>query len=151
MTTIYRVTVIAETTDTGGGYEGSETLFELAGGADIVGRLAPAALVDALLQTAVAAREPLTVAERVMDSAAAAGAPIETAEQTKRKRRTKQQIADDKAAEALGFRDHAHRVETESANGAQATEEGTPIGPAVVLPAPGGDVPPPYNPFAVQQ
>lgn len=149
MATIYRVTVTRIEDDV---Y--AETLFELAGGADIVGRLAPAALVDALLQTAVAAREPLTVAERVMDSAAAAGAPVvtsaDTPEQAKRRRRTKQQIADDKAAEALGFRDHAHRVEAESANGdgkSPATDVPAGSAPHVEM----APVPPPYNPFAVAQ
>lgn len=170
MTTIYRVTVVAETTDAGGGYEGSETLFELAGGADIVGRLAPAALVDALLATAVAAREPLTVAERVMDAAASAGAPIETAEQTKRKRRTKAEIAADSEAQSLGFRDAAHRAESQQATTntyaaagvandapppaaagggkSPATDVPTGTAPYVALTA---EVPPPYNPFAVAQ
>jgi hypothetical protein len=152
MGTIYRVTVVAETTDTGGGYEGSDTLFELAGGADIVGRLAPAAVVDALLQAndTDAVRQTLPLAERVMDSAAAAGAPIvasaDTPEQAKRKRRTRQQIADDNTAQNLGFRDHAHRMEVESQQGGQPTTEGPSI-PAQQVHI--NDAPPaPYNPFA---
>jgi hypothetical protein len=91
MGTIYRVTVVAETTDDKGGHEGSETLFELAGGADMVARIAPSALADAL-----SAEAPETLGDQVMDSAAAAGAPVE--QKPRRPRRTKAQIAADEAA-----------------------------------------------------
>jgi hypothetical protein len=155
MGTIYRVTVVAETTDAQGGYESSETLFELAGGADMVARIAPSALGDAL-----SAEAPETLADRVMDGAAAVGAPVE--QRPRRPRRTKAQIAADEAAVAAGFRDAAHRAEVEShdaeprlphpdptvaagmaaAPSAASYAPPSPV-PAAVAAPPAGD----YNPF----
>jgi hypothetical protein len=156
MGTIYRVTVVAETTDAQGGYESSETLFELAGGADMVARIAPSALGDAL-----SAEAPETLADRVMDGAAAAGAPVE--QRPRRPRRTKAQIAADEAAVAAGFRDAAHRAEVESHDAeprlphpdptvaAGMAAAPSPAGP-VTAQAMAGTMPPPppagdYNPF----
>lgn len=174
----YRVTVLRE------GTTEDETLFEIAGGAVLVGRLVPAALLDVLSADPEAQGEPeRSLADRVFDSAVSAGAEAEqdaaddSAGRPRRTRRTKAQIAADKAAQALGFRDHAHRVEVEGANGAQAAEEGvqvtTTFAGATPVPAevPSGFVPPagevvvgsvpgaivteapappaaPYNPFA---
>jgi hypothetical protein len=138
MGTIYRVTVVAETTDAQGGYESSETLFELAGGADMVARIAPSALGDAL-----SAEAPETLADRVMDGAAAVGAPVE--QRPRRPRRTKAQIAADEAAARA-----AGEIAKE-ANAAADYPPATPAGP-VTAQAMAGTMPPPppageYNPF----
>lgn len=115
---IYRVTVTAEETTPGSDYD-TETLFELAGGAELIGRLAPAAVIEAVAQRTEAVRAGL--AERVMDAAAAAGAPVAPAshpfqgeQPARRPRRTKAQIAADTEAQSLGFRDAAHRAEVEA-------------------------------------
>lgn len=126
---IYRVTVTAEETAPGSDYD-SETLFELAGGAELIGRLAPAAVIEAVAQRTEAVRAGL--AERVMDAAAAAGAPVAPAshpfqgeQPARRPRRTKAQIAADTEAQSLGFRDAAHRAEVEATlQRAEATAPG---------------------------
>jgi hypothetical protein len=121
MATIYRVTVVAETTDDKGGYENSETLFELAGGAAMVAMIAP----DATRMALNGAVEPgRTLADAVFDNAvtAAGGQPILLTEQTApveppkapRNRRSKAEIAADKEAQGLGFQNHAHRTAVES-------------------------------------
>jgi hypothetical protein len=113
---IYRVTVVKETTDNGGGYEGDETLFELAGSATMIARIAPTAIMDALItdehvQGGMAAGpvpQQQVLADRVWDAAVAngtvpAGTPTEAdrvaVDKPKRTRRTKQQIAEDEARE----------------------------------------------------
>jgi hypothetical protein len=153
----YRVIVLRE------GKTEDETLFELSGSAVLVGRLAPGALLDVLSTDPETQGEPAQaavdiaapgLADRVFDAAVAAGADAEQAQQDaaddaagkpKRTRRTKEQIANDKAAQGLGFRDHAHRVEVEAqqqvAPGVQVT---TAFAGAVPVPAevPSGPVPP---------
>jgi hypothetical protein len=167
----YRVTVLRE------GTTEDETLFEIAGGAVLVGRLVPAALLDVLSADPEAQGEPeRSLTDRVFDSAVSAGAEAEqdaaddSAGRPRRTRRTKAQIAADKEAVGLGFRDAAHRAEVEGANGAQVptTFAGAapvpaevpsgfvpPAGEVVVGSVPGAVVteapaPPaaPYNPFA---
>lgn len=176
----YRVIVLREGTDA------DETLFEIAGPATMVAKLAPAALLDALVGDAAEVAYPgRDVADRVFDQATAAGAAAEAqattpsggpageteAESTKRKRRTKAQIAADNEAQGLGFRDAAHRAEVESQQqvpaptvAATTTFEGAaPVPPAVPTEVPSGfpaatSVPatppaapagdaPPWNPF----
>lgn len=114
MGTIYRVTVTKEVTDDKGGYEGSETLFELGGSAVMLGRIAPAAILDALIADDGMANGPVppqqqALADRAWDAAMAngtaagpqpAGGAAVAVEAPKRTRRTKQQIAEDKAREA---------------------------------------------------
>lgn len=176
MTSKYRVIVLRE------GADADETLFEIAGSAARVARIAPGALLDVLAEDegnwADAER---ALADRVFDSAGAAGAAGEqqaagadgeTVEQaTKRKRRTKAEIAADKEAQAAGFRDAAHRAEVESAQGGAQAAGGdqvpaevpsgpqAPAGPAaevvvgsvpgpIVTEAAPAAVAPPYNPFA---
>jgi hypothetical protein len=167
MATLYRVTVVAETTDDKGGYEGSETLFELAGGAAMVAMIAP----DATRMALNGAVEPgRTLADAVFDNAvtAAGGQPILPTEQTAptfrdaepvkqtRNRRSKAQIAADKEAEGLGYRDAAHRTEVESMVAAAPPEAVVSSGPAqdpagrtmaAAAPAPTEPV---FNPFATQ-
>ena len=173
----YRVIVLRE------GTAEDETLFEIAGSASLVGRVVPSALVDALdgdvQERAGVPASGRELADRVFDAATAAGVAAEqqaagpageTAEQaTKRKRRTKAEIAADKEAVALGFRDAAHRAEVERA---QAPHPGGPDPAAVPAEVPSDYVPPagavvagtlpgaivtepaaapvapPYNPFA---
>jgi hypothetical protein len=108
---IYRLTVVKETTDMGGGYEGDETLFELAGSATMLGRIAPSAVLDALIadeHSGGAPAQQQVLADRVWDAAVAngtvpAGTPTEAdrvaIDKPKRTRRTKQQIAEDEARE----------------------------------------------------
>lgn len=170
----YRVIVLREGTDA------DETLFEIAGPARRLMRIAPGAVLDSLDEdeqeragsTPLAGRE---LAERVFDSASAAARAAETqgagvpanvadesaaieAAKTKRKRRTKAEIAADEAAQAAGFRDAAHRAEAEAQQQQTApggpdpatvttTFEGTaPVPPAAPAPAPAGDGEP-WNPF----
>ncbi len=153
MGVIYRVVVTAEQD---GDYE---TLFELAGGPQLIGRLAPSAVVEAVAQRteAVRADVPSSLAERVMDAAAAAGAPVVPSwhpfggeQPTKqRKRRTKAEIAADNEAQAAGFRDAAHRAEAETQQAGQpAVDE--PSSAQVELAATREEGPPaaPHNPFA---
>jgi|SRR5690349_19185477 len=122
----YRVIVLRE------GTTEDETLFELAGSAVMVGRIVPGALLDVLsadpeAQGETAPPPSSVVADRVFDAAVAAGAAGAAAEaqssgqpadadegKTRRPRRTKAQIAADKEAQGLGFRDAAHRAEVES-------------------------------------
>lgn len=156
-----------------------ETLFELAGSAALVQGIVPGVLDTVLAQSS---REgDRTIADRVFDAAATAGRAAEqqaeggeTDEQkTKRTRRTKAQIAADKEAQGLGFRDAAHRAEVESSLAQQRVADGPasvaslPEGAVPVPPAaPAGEVvagsvpgaivtepaaapiAPPYNPFA---
>jgi hypothetical protein len=162
----YRVTVLRE------GTTEDETLFEIAGGAVLVGRLVPAALLDVLSADPEAQGEPeRSLADRVFDSVVSAGAAAEAqangdaAEGPKRTRRTKAQIAADKEAQGLGFRDAAHRAEVESQQQAPAVtatttfEGAAPVPPAgevvagsvpgaIVTGPPAAPVAPPYNPFA---
>lgn len=174
MGTIYRVTVLRE------GTTEDETLFELAGSASLLARLAPGALLEAMDEDGDARAvqqydegRAASIANRVFDSAVSAGAAAEAqangdaAEGPKRTRRTKAQIAADKEAQGLGFRDAAHRAEVESQQQAPAgvtattTFEGAapvpPAGEVVAGSVPGAIVtgppaPPaaPYNPFAAQ-
>jgi hypothetical protein len=120
----YRVIVLRE------GSETDETLFEIAGPARRVMRLGPTAVLDTIDEDmqerdgapAGAEGEPeRPLADRVFDQATAAGAAAEAQSGTQgaetpktRTRRTKAQIAADKEAQALGFRDAAHRAEAES-------------------------------------
>lgn len=166
----YRVILLRE------GAERDETLFEIAGSAAQVGRLAPADLLEALQADQddrafedddTSATRPTTphsggtLADRVFDAAAQAGAPSGDASPggTKRTRRTKAQIAADKEAQALGFRDAAHRTEaarlageadvpvsvTTSFEGAAPVPSGAPeASPATPPAAPDGQ---PWNPF----
>lgn len=161
----YRVIVMRE------GADADETLFEIAGSAARVARIAPGALLDVLAEDEGNwADTERALADRVFDSAAAAGAAAEqqaagpdgeTVEQaTKRKRRTKAEIAADKEAQAAGFRDAAHRAEAEQ----QAVAVGVPAATAPQVAADGAGAgvllqqPPvieqpaavaaPYNPFA---
>lgn len=119
-----------------------ETLFELAGSAALVQSVVPAVLDTVLTQSS---REgDRSLADRVFDAAIASGADAEAeqdaadeaAGKPRRTRRTKAQIAADKEAVGLGYRDAAHRAEVEAANGAQAAEEGA------AAPVPSGYVPP---------
>lgn len=168
----YRVIVLRE------GAEADETLFEIAGSAARVARIAPGALIDVLAEDSESwadgqrAAQAASVADRVFDAAVAAGADAEAeqdaadeaAGKPKRTRRTKAQIAADKEAQGLGYRDAAHRAEVEAQqqNGVTVT---TTFAGATPVPPPGevvvGSVPgaivtgpqaapaaPPYNPFA---
>lgn len=127
MGTIYRVTVVEETTDAGGGHVSGETLFELAGRADMVARTAPAALVDALTPT----EAPGALAERVMDGAMAA-LPGGESERPRRPRRTKAQMEADRLA--------AEQPAAAPAASVMPAAEST-----VTMPAPAPAAP--YNPF----
>jgi hypothetical protein len=139
----YRVIVIREGDD-------DETLFEIAGSAAMVARLAPTALLDVLGADAdqTDPAPAANLADRVLDSALAAGgapqfADAEPVKQT-RNRRTKAQIAADKEAEGLGFRDAAHRAEVEA-------QEEVPAEPVVTeqpAPEPVASTPPPAIPVA---
>lgn len=169
MATTYRVTVIRE------GATEDETLFEIAGSANLVQSIVPGVLDVVLSERADAPERSL--ADRVFDGAVAAGADAETeqdradeaAGKPKRNRRTKAQIAADKEAVGLGFRDAAHRAAVESAQQAPPAAPAAPTevpsgyvppagevvvgsvpGPIVTeapaAPAPGGEAPP-WNPF----
>lgn len=117
----YRVSIVRET-GSGSDYE-TETVFEVAGSIGLVLKVAPGALSDALRIAGEQENVPgaAGLAERVMDSAAATGAPVVPSshpfqgdQPAKRTRRTKAQVAADKEAEGLGYRDAAHRAEVES-------------------------------------
>lgn len=118
------------------GDDKDETLFEIVGAASLVQSVVPGVL-DAVLS---GSDEVRPLADRVFDSAvdaeradrAAPGGPVEPPKQT-RPRRTKAQIAADKEAEGLGFRDAAHRAEVEAQQAGQPTVEAPPI-PAPALP-----------------
>jgi hypothetical protein len=140
----YRVIVLRE------GADNDETLFEIAGAASMVGRIAPGALLEALSadtdRSADESPSPAApagnIADRVFDDAVAAGRAAEAqaaapgGETTKtRTRRTKAQKAADDEAQGLGFRDAAHRAEVE----AQQQTPGTPTG-AVPAEVPSGPV-----------
>jgi hypothetical protein len=163
---IYRVTVTAERTD--GDYD-TETLFELAGGAALIGRLAPSAVIEAVAQRTEDVRvDGAPLADRVMDAAATAGAPVHpfaaANEPVKRPRRTKVQIAADKAAQEAGFRDAAHQAEAAQvvAAGVAAAPGPEAYVPTEPTPAPNGAIVPeqatppavadgpPFNPFTVK-
>jgi hypothetical protein len=113
----YRVIVMRE------GTTEDETLFEIAGSAALVQGIVPGVLDTVLGSQADEAARSL--ADRVFDGAVAAGtgaeqqggapkfADAEPVKQT-RNRRTKAQIAADKEAQDLGFRDAAHRAEVEA-------------------------------------
>jgi hypothetical protein len=151
----YRVTVIRE------GATEDETLFELAGSAALVAKIAPGVVADALLRADIedAGGENGRLADRVFDDAVAAGnaaqAQAEAPETTKRKRRTKAEIAADDEAKRLGFRDAAHRAEAERAADESRADAATAPATAAA-PAPANYAPPagaaqvtvPYNPFA---
>ena len=155
------------------GDEKDETLFEIVGSAVLVARMVPAALLDVLSGDPEA--QGGSVADRVLDAALTAGgerpdgvlrsADAEPVKQT-RNRRSKAQIAADKEAEGLGFRDAAHRAEVEAQQAGQPTTDAPPsptaagqVDPstgnqvtaplsqavAIETPAPGGGAP--YNPF----
>jgi hypothetical protein len=157
----YRVIVMRESSAE------DETLFEIAGSASLVQNVVPGVL-DAVLS---GSEEVRSLADRVFDSATAAGreaerqgeAPETEEAKTKRNRRTKAQIAADKEAQGLGFRDAAHRAEAESqqqvhpggpdpaAVPAEVPSGFAPVPPAVPAPSVAtGDPAPaaPYNPFA---
>lgn len=136
----YRVIVLRE------GATEDETLFEIAGPAAMVAKLAPGALLDALDADGDRAEvpsyvPPTSLADRVFDSAVAAGndAAADSADteaaKTKRNRRTKAQIAADKEAVGLGFRDAAHRAEVESQQQIAAGVAASPAPAAYVPPA----------------
>lgn len=182
MGVIYRLTVVKETTDPGGGYEGDETLFELAGSATMLGRIAPSAVLDALIadeHSGGAPAQQQVLADKVWDAAVAngtvpAGTPSEAPqpEAPKRTRRTKQQIAEDKAREAQQASLQAHansaaqggpgvpapQVETvdvsSGTNGAAVAPGFTqpaaaPAAAQPAAPTANGAEAPVYNPFAV--
>lgn len=161
----YRVIVLREGDST------DETLFEIAGPASLVQHVVPGALDAVLSGSEVGATSERSLADRVFDAAVAAGTDAErqqdeadeAAGKPKRNRRTKAQIAADKEAQALGFRDAAHRAEVESQQQASVTTT-TALAGAVPVPAeaPSGLVPPaspvppadapsgvapPWNPF----
>jgi hypothetical protein len=162
MATIYRVTV---TTENEGDYE---TLFELAGGPTLIGKLAPDAIIEAIATRTEAVHA--NVAERVMDGAMAAmpapdgtpapQAPAGEGDKPKRSRRTRAQIAADEAAQAAGFRDAAHQAEVTALQQPSRVADGAPetyVPPPAAVPAPSvatGDAAPPpanepvFNPFA---
>ena len=143
MGTIYRVTMTKEITDDKGGYEGSETLFELAGSSVMMGRIAPAAILDAMIaddgSAAAVPPQQQVLADRVWDAAVANGtvpgpaAEDAQPEKPKRTRRTKQQIVEDEAKEKQ------RAAMQEQANSAGQGGPGgymTPDGPVVEAPAP---------------
>jgi len=138
----YRVIVLRE------GATEDETLFEIAGPARRVMRIAPGAVLEAMDedQRERAEGEPeRSVADRVFDSAVAAGGAgseqPDQAETPKRKRRTKAEIEADNAAVAAGFRDAAHQAEA----GQQPAAAAPPAAdPAIETPAPPRG---PFNPF----
>jgi hypothetical protein len=133
MTTIYRVTVVAE-------HDGDvpyETLFEVAGPIATVLRIAPGALTDAI--QAAGEPVPASLADRVFDSAVAAGTDTPPApEKPKRTRRTKEQIAADAAA-ANG---------ATPAPAAPLEQEQPATSTAIQAPPPAGEQP--WNPFQQQ-
>lgn len=157
----YRVIVLREDD------EADETLFEIAGSAALVGRLVPGALIEALeaddeRDAATSPAAPaVNVADRVFDGAVTAGAAAEaqqSGEPVKRARRTKAQIAADKEAQGLGFRDAAHRAEVEAHDAEPRLPSPVsgfvrPAGEQVVASIPGpivteaSDDAPPWSPF----
>lgn len=168
MATTYRVTVIRE------GATEDETLFEIAGSANLVQSIVPGVLDVVLSERADAPERSL--ADRVFDSAVAAGADAEAeqdradeaAGKPRRPRRTKAQIAADKEAVGLGYRDAAHRAEVEAQQQAAPAAPAAPVAPTevpsgyvppagevvvgsvpgpVVTEAPAGGSAPPWNPF----
>jgi len=169
MGTIYRVTVTKETTDDKGGHEGDETLFELAGSATMIGRLAPAAVLDALItdehEGAYGVAPPVpqqqVLADRVWDAAVANGtvpaAPAEAeaaqSEKPRRTRRTKQQIAEDKAKEEqqAAMQAHVNSVGQGGPGGEVAAvppaAEAWPAAPSMPGAPAGPQGEPVYNPF----
>jgi hypothetical protein len=93
----YRVTIVRENSD-GDEFE-SETLFEVAGKIGMIIKIAPGALLDALTEANDGEDIPVALVERVMSSAVAAlpaTHPFGEQAPQPRKRRTKQQIAEDK-------------------------------------------------------
>ncbi len=144
----YRVIVMRDT-DGEDALKG-DVLFELAGSASLVSRLAPGALIEALSGGEAAQDEPdvpavnppghyRPLADRVFDSAVAAGNAAEAqqngAEAPKRKRRTKAEIAADTEAQNLGFRDAAHRVQVEADRTVAAGVAASPVPADYVPPA----------------
>lgn len=172
MADTYRVTIVRET-GSGADYE-TETLFEVAGKIGMIVRVAPGALIDAL--TEAGEDVPVALVDRVMSSAVAAlpaSHPFGEQAPQPRKRRTKQQIAEDRLREeqaagiAAGDAGQASEPATVPADDAQqpgmttppaaggvqtpqAVAEGDHLlggAPAAApVPAPGGEQ---YNPFAV--
>jgi hypothetical protein len=155
----YRVIVLRE------GKAEDETLFELAGSASLLARLAPGALLEAMDEDgdaravqqydegrATAAAAPsASVADRVFDSAVAAGDAAQAQggdAPARRPRRTKAQIAADKEAVGLGYRDAAHRAEVEAQQQSGVTATTTFAGAAPVPPAAPTEVPSGYVPPA---
>lgn len=125
MTTEYRVTVEKIERDEDGDPRGSVVLELLAPGA-MLARFAPGAVAEVLgaERAAVTVVMPQDVPEgdepdtpavnperHYRPAAEPAAGDVPAAEPTKRKRRTKAEIAADKEAQALGFRDAAHRAE----------------------------------------
>lgn len=155
----YRVIVLRE------GKTEDETLFELAGSATLLARLAPGALLEAMDEdgdaravqqydegrasagAAPAASVADRVADRVFDSAVAAGDAAQAQggdAPARRPRRTKAQIAADKEAVGLGYRDAAHRAEVEAQqqNGVAVTTTFAGAAPVPPTEVPSGYVPP---------
>jgi hypothetical protein len=174
---IYRVTIVRENSD-GEQFE-SETVLEVAGGAQRVARAVTRELSDLFGETEPTPLPQRQLADVMFDAAisgqqvpaavlAPNGHPFQNAEPVKRTRRTKAQIAADNAAQGLGYRDAAHRAEVEAQEAevedreaAAAVTEPTESAAGAVSPAAPESVPAeatpeaqpaevPFNPFNVR-
>jgi hypothetical protein len=157
----YRVIVEVLTPDADGDLMG-KTVLELMGPSELLARFAPGAVAEQL--GAERAAVTVVMPEDMPTSPLPPGVdsppsePLPQAEAPKRKRRTKAEKEADDAAQALGFRDAAHRAE--AATAAEVASESLPAPepaddpvPEVSPVAPGQQTEPavPYNPFAASK
>lgn len=155
MADTYRVTIVRES-GSGDDYE-TETLFEVAGKIGMIVRVAPGALIDAL--TEAGEDVPVALVDRVMSSAVAglpATHPFGEQAPQPRKRRTKQQMAEDKLRDEQAARlaevppQALAETEPQAEPMLSATEAPAPAAEPAPLPPSSEDGPTPqYNPFAV--